>query len=83
MLRLKEVASQSETFPKRALEPNESTRGLNGWPNPATTAQCLLLTGRLYWLLGIVTELAVSRPIEIPCRKRQLRVATTFHSNQP
>jgi len=37
MLRLKEVASQSETFPKRALENNESKHYLNGWPNPATT----------------------------------------------
>jgi hypothetical protein len=52
MLRLKEVASQSVTFPKPALENNESTRGLIGWPNPATTAQSFLLTGRLYWLFG-------------------------------
>jgi len=53
MLRLKEVASQSETFSKRELKRTTSqSTCLNGWPNPATTAECFLLTGRLYWLLA-------------------------------
>ena len=52
MLRLTEVASQSVTFSKRVLENHESKQLLNGWPHPVTTAQCFLLTGRLYWLLG-------------------------------
>ena len=52
MLRLTEVASQSETFSKRVLEKTTSqSTCLHGWPNPATTAECFLLTGRLYWLL--------------------------------
>ena len=52
MLRLKEVASQSETFSKRELKKTTSqSTCLNGWPNLATTAECFLLTGRLYWLL--------------------------------
>ncbi len=53
MLRLKEVASQSETFSKRELKKTTSqSTCLNGWPNLATTAECFLLTGRLYWLFG-------------------------------
>ena len=51
MLRLIEVASQSETLAKRVWENHESK--IIAWmAQPATTAQCFLLTGRLYWLLG-------------------------------
>ena len=54
MLRLKEVASQSETFSKRVFKKTTSqSTYLNGWPNPAITAESFLLTGRLYWLFGV------------------------------
>jgi hypothetical protein len=51
MLRLKEVASQSETFPKRALEKQRVMQMIEWMAHPATTGLCFLLTGRLYWLL--------------------------------
>ena len=51
MLRLTEVASQSQTFSKRELK-TTSQRYLTGWPQAATTAESFLLTGRLYWLLS-------------------------------
>ena len=51
MLRLKEVASQSQTFPKRALEKQRVKQLIEWMAQAATTAQCFLLTGRLYWLL--------------------------------
>jgi hypothetical protein len=51
MLRLKEVASQSETLPKRVLE-KLVKQSIEWMAQAATTAQCFLLTGRLYWLLG-------------------------------
>ena len=53
MLRLKEVASQSETFSKRALEKQRVKQMIEWMAQAATTAQCFLLTGRLYWLLAI------------------------------
>ena len=54
MLRLMEVASQSETFSKRVLEKQKlnSTMLLPG-PPWAGRLKSFLLTGRLYWLLGI------------------------------
>ena len=51
MLRLKEVASQSETFPKRALQKQRVKQLIEWMAQAATTAECFLLTGRLYWLL--------------------------------
>ena len=58
MLRLTEVASQSETFSKRVLEKTTcQSTCLHGWPNPATTAECFLLTGRLYWLLDLALHM--------------------------
>ena len=55
MLRLKEVASQSQTFPKRALEKQRVKQLIKWMAQAATTAECFLLTGRLYWLL-LVSE---------------------------
>ena len=56
MLRLNEVASQSQTFPKRGSE-NQRVKQMIDWmAHPATTAECFLLTGRLYWLLGGVNR---------------------------
>ncbi len=52
MLRLKEVASQSEMFSKRVLE-NRVNQLIAWMAQVATTAKCFLLTGRLYWLLGV------------------------------
>src|SRR5437667_3668852 len=74
MLRLTEVASQSETFSKRVLEKTTSqSTCLHGWPNPATTAECFLLTGRLYWLFdcasmrnGLFRQLRLDARIIIP-----------------
>ena len=54
MLRLKEVASQVETFSKRVWQkqkPQEMRIVLIG-PLRAKASKCFLLTGRLYWLLG-------------------------------
>jgi hypothetical protein len=53
MLRLKEVASQSETFSKRVWQKQNRNRTLL-LPGPlrAGRLNSFLLTGRLYWLLG-------------------------------
>jgi hypothetical protein len=53
MLRLTEVASQSETFVKPALQKAKTSREANGLIGPprANGSKCFPLTGRLYWLL--------------------------------
>jgi hypothetical protein len=55
MLRLTEVASQSETFVKRTLRKSKS-KNVNrneffNCPPRAIRSKFFLLTGRLYWLL--------------------------------
>ena len=53
MLRLIEVASQSETFVKPALKKqtsSEANRLIS--PPRAKGSKCFLLTGHLYWLFG-------------------------------
>ena len=54
MLRLKEVASQSETFSKRMAQKQNAIE-LSCFPAqpPAGRLNSFLLTGRLYWLLRI------------------------------
>ena len=52
MLRLKEVASQSETFSKWVLQKQKSNRAVLLPGPPAGRLRSFLLTGRLYWLLG-------------------------------
>jgi hypothetical protein len=65
MLRLTEVASQSETFPKRALQ--KLVKQLIEWmAQAATTAQSFLLTGRLYWLFGAAALLLLQRTSSYP-----------------
>ena len=56
MFRLNEVASQSETFSKRALQKQKRNRTYC-FPGPPRAGRwkCFLLTGRLYWLLYGVT----------------------------
>jgi len=72
MLRLTEVASQSVTFAEAALRKakTNTVKSLNKWmAHPATTPLCFLLTGRLYWLFGLVratsfrTNRSASRPV--------------------
>lgn len=58
MLRLTEVASQSESFVKPTLRKAKTktsfaTNSLIATPR-AIRLKCFLLTGRLYWLLGLV-----------------------------
>src|SRR5450432_4049926 len=60
MLRLTEVASQSESFVKPTLRKAKTktsfvTNCLIA-TLPAIRSKCFLLTGRLYWLLGNVLE---------------------------